>query len=127
MLDNVKDFVSNLPAPIRHFVAALIGIFAMAVAVAVVANGGVTNLDWLPLLQSSFDKGIVGALGTVGILAGTNLTPAYGLFKEKEVVTGSLPAPLPSDVAPVDDVVDDTVEGLPDDNEDLPLDDGESD
>ncbi len=124
-MDRFNEFVANLPAPLRHGIAAFLGVFLLTVGTAIYVNGGVFSLDWASVLMSSFDEGVLGALATVGVLGGTNLTDAYGKGKalptaeQHAATSGDLPAPLPVEVASVEEVVDDTVAGLPEDTETL--------
>lgn len=78
-MDRVSKFFADLPAPVRHFIAILVGVFIAAVVAAIVANQSVFDLDWVTTLKDSIDKAIIAALASLGVLTVTPLTDAYGV------------------------------------------------
>lgn len=119
---NLKDQVSlwvtdNIPAPVRHFVAAFVGAFILFVSQGFQADG-------TPAWGYGAKEAFIAAVGTLGILAITPLTDAYGTGKKagelveeatiEAVVEIALEDALPVDDDPEEAVADgpNTAEGL---------------
>lgn len=70
---------AQLPSPVRHFLAALVGTTFTALGYVVVQHGGVAGIDWGTALLDAFGAGLVAAFATVGVLAGTPAGQSYGV------------------------------------------------
>jgi hypothetical protein len=73
-MNGVSQWVMvNIPAPIRHFVAAFVGAFVLFMAQAITTASSL-SIDW----GSTLKEALIAGIGTVGTLAITPLTDAYG-------------------------------------------------
>lgn len=84
-LQGSKDFVAGLPAPVRHGLAIFIGAFVAFAGAAIVAANGVSQLDLGLTVTGALDAGFKAlalSITSVGVLAATPLTDAYGVGKE---------------------------------------------
>ncbi len=79
------EWVESWPAPIRHLLAAFLGVFVTVLGAAVVSAGGVTGVDWGPTVVGALDEAAVAAVGVLLALYITPLTDAYGVGKVSEV------------------------------------------
>jgi hypothetical protein len=98
--------IELLPAPVRHTLAAFIGVFLTTVIAAIISAEGVTGVLWNETLISALNKGVVGAVGVFAVLFVTPLTDAYGVGKVTPLPEEVLAEPhvddepLPAEVIP---------------------------
>lgn len=84
MITRISNWiVTNVPAPVRHFIAILFGTIIGLVFQAILVNSGISGLDWEYTLTNSVDGAVVAAIGSVSLLFATPLTNAYGVGKEQ--------------------------------------------
>jgi hypothetical protein len=77
----MSEWIEQLPAPVRHAVAAFLGVYVTTIAVAILAANGVTEVPWSGTLVDGLNKAFVAAAGIVATLYVTPLTDAYGVGK----------------------------------------------
>ncbi len=95
-LDGIKSWVASLPSPVRHFIAVVLGTIIATAISAVVAHGGYFGVAWGSVLRDGFDKGVILAIATIGLLAVSPLTSSFGVGK------GTVDVPVvPSENVPV--------------------------
>lgn len=78
----MSEWIAGLPAPVRHAAAAFVGAFVAFIVAAVITAAGVTGVDWPATLLGALDKSALAAALTVGTMAVTPLTSAYGVGKD---------------------------------------------
>lgn len=83
MSDLYSNIYNNIPAPVRHGLAIFIGTFLGIFFTAIIANGGVTTLDFGSTFVSAIDDAVVSAVGSLLVLYVTPLTKSYGIGKEE--------------------------------------------
>lgn len=82
MFTKLKAALDRLPTALRDFVVGAAATGVGLVLQAVVGAGGVTGVDWPDVLLGAVNAAAVAG-ATVGLLAVTPLTAAYGVGKVK--------------------------------------------
>jgi len=102
----MTNWVEFLPAPVRHFAAAFIGVFVAVIATAITTANGIIGLAWNDVLIDAVNKGSVAAVAVLVTLTVTPLTNAYGVAKVEPVDPVAVAV---EDVGDLDDIYPDEV------------------
>ncbi len=81
-MEQIGVWFGSLPAPVRHFLAVVVGTAGTFFLGKIVEAGSIYGVDYAAAALQAVDAGVLAGIGVLLVLYVTPLTDAYGVGKD---------------------------------------------